>query len=289
MRTDRWIQSLLLAALCLAPPLLSSALAQAGQQSQRNFPWAGQDASMAIPPIPTSRTGNVTSRDFSGVWLRSGPSSLTAKPPEHMTAKGKALWDQTITGRTNAARVGVPPVSTNDPTSWCDPFGFPRILTAFARPIEMVELPDRIIQFFEWSHVWRDIWMDGRRLPNDADPRWMGYSVGRWEDDTLIVDTVGLDESAWLDQYGYRHSGNARFEERYRRLDATTIELKMTLTDPEIYSEPWVSDVHTLRMLPRPGWPANELREEFCAPSEEGSFNERLRDRAGGKTTPGPR
>jgi hypothetical protein len=203
-----------------------------------------------------------------------------------MTARGQALWDATITGRTNAAREGVPPVATNDPTSWCDPFGFPRILTAFARPVEIVHLSNRIVQFFEWSHVWRDIWMDGRELPQDPDPRWMGYSVGRGEGDTLVVETIGLDERSWLDQYGYRHSGNGRFVERYRRLDTGTIELQMTLYDPEIYSEPWVSDTHTFRVLPRAGWPQSELREEFCVPSEELYFNERVRNPAGGRTGP---
>jgi hypothetical protein len=66
-------------------------------------------------------------------------------------------------------------------------------------------------------------------------------------------------------------------------VDAANIELRMTLDDPEIYSQPWVSDTHTLRALPRAGWPAAELREEFCVPSEEIYFNERVRNPAGGK------
>lgn len=273
------------ACLCAAMLLLACPAVQAGQQSPPAYPWAGQDIAIPLPENPLKPNVNYKPGDLnlSGVWLRSGPNSLTEAPPQNMTARGKALWDATITGRTNAARRGVPPVNTNDPTSWCDPYGFPRLLTSFNKPVEMANLPGRIVQLFEWTRVWRDIWMDGRELPKDPDPRWLGYSVGRWEGDTLVVETIGLDERSWLDMYGYRHSGNGRLVERYRRVDAETIELKLTLNDPEIYSEPWVSDTHTLRLLPRAGWPQGELREEFCVPSEEDSFNKGVRDPAGGR------
>lgn len=265
--------------------LLFSGVAQAGQQPAplNPYPWAGQDASIPLPENVTAPAVDYNPRDLSGVWLRSGGASLTDDLPPRMTARGQALWDATITGRTNAARKSVPPASANDPIAWCDPYGFPRILSV-NRPTEMVHLSNRIVQFFEWTRVWRDIWMDGRELPKDPDPRWMGYSVGRWEGDTLVVETIGFNEKSWMDQYGYPYSAKARFVERWRRVNATTMLHDATLFDPEMYTAPWVGDTRTFRLLPREGWPQAELREEFCAPSEERSFNERVRDPAGGVT-----
>jgi hypothetical protein len=262
---------------------LLGGLVLAGQQSPpaNPYPWGGQDASVPLPEKVATPAVDYNPRDFSGVWLRSGGASLTDDLPPKMTARGQALWDATVTGRSNAARDSTPPVSANDPIAWCDPYGFPRILSV-NRPVEMVHTSTRIVQLFEWSRVWRDIWLDGRALPADPDPRWMGYSVGRWEGDTLVVETIGFNEKTWMDQYGYPYSAGARFVERWRRVDATTILHDATLFDPDIYTEPWVGDTRTFRLLPRDGWPQAELREEFCAPSEERSFNERVRDPAGG-------
>jgi hypothetical protein len=102
---------------------------------------------------------------------------------------------------------------------------------------------------FEYRHDWREIWLDGRALPaGDAlYPKWNGFSVGRFEGDELVVDSVGFDSRSWLDKLGYPHSENMRVEERYRRVDADTLELAITITDPEYYSEPWRSDVKRFR------------------------------------------
>ena len=92
--------------------------------------------------------------------------------------------------------------------------------------------------------------MDGRALPDPAtvDPKWNGFSVGRWEGDTLVVDSVALDGRSWVDKFGYPHSEEMRLQERYRRVDAETLELVMTITDPVVYSKPWSSDVKTMKL-----------------------------------------
>jgi hypothetical protein len=201
-----------------------------------------------------------------------------------MTAAGDAAFRKSIVAVPNELqREAPPPIKGNDPIMRCDPWGFPRILWDFAAPMEMAHLPNRIVQFFEFTHVWRDIWMDGRQLPKDPDPRWMGYSVGRWEGDTLVIETNGIDERTWLDELGHRHSGKGRFVERYRRVDARNMQYDATLTDPDYYTQPWVGTTRTFRLLPMQGWPQAELREEFCAPSVEADFNETIRDPAGGK------
>ena len=259
--------------------------AQQRQPAAPAFPWAGQDAAVPNPKTVPPPPATFNARDFTGVWLRQGRiQMLTDAPPPKMTAAGDAIFRKSIVANPNELqKEAPPPIKGNDPIMRCDPWGFPRILWDFAAPMEFVFTPNRILQFFEWTHVWRDIWIDGRALPKDPDPRWMGYSVGRWEGDTLVVETVGMDERAWLDENGHRKSANARFVERYRRINATTIQYDATLFDPEYYTVPWVGDTRQLKLLPMEGWPQAELREEFCAPSVEQDFIDTIRDPAGGK------
>jgi len=143
--------------------------------------------------------------------------------------------------------------------------------------MEIVQTPHRVLQFFEWAHSWREIWTDGRDLPKDPEPRWMGYSVGKWEGDTFVVDSTGFDERTWLDHFGTPHSDQMRLQERYKRLDRDNLELTMTLTDPMTFTKPWVSEKKIFKLDPKA-----EIQELFCVPSEEEAFNKKVRDPAGG-------
>lgn len=282
--TSRKIVGLGIAA---AVVLASTGIFAQATQSGPTFPWGGQDAAIPNPQTVTPPTVTLNPRDLSGVWLRQGQQRLSDGPPPRMTPAGdKAFRSSIVSVPNEIQKDNIPPIKGNDPIMRCDPWGFPRVLWDFAAPMEMAHLPNRIVQFFEWTHVWRDIWMDGRQLPKDPDPRWMGYSVGRWEGDTLVVETNGFDDRTWLDEQGHRHSGQGRFVERYRRGDARTMQYDATLNDPDHYTQPWVGTQRTFRLLPMAGWPQAELREEFCAPSVEINFNETIRDPAGGKMTP---
>lgn len=283
MRSRKRVQFASAAAVVLA---LTGVFAQA-PQSVPVFPWAGQDAATPAPQTVTPPPVTFNPRDLTGVWLRQGQQGLSDGPPPKMTPAGEAAFKTSIVSVPNEVqRDNIPPIKGNDPIMRCDPWGFPRVLWDFAAPMEMVHLPNRIVQFFEWTHVWRDIWMDGRQLPKDPDPRWMGYSVGRWEGNTLVVETVGFEEKTWIDELGHRHSGKGRFVERYQRTDARTMTYDATLNDPDYFTQPWVGTQRNFRLLPMAGWPQAELREEFCAPSVEINFNETIRDPAGGKMTP---
>ena len=110
-------------------------------------------------------------------------------------------------------------------------------------PEEFIVLPDRILQHFQWGYGLRTIWMDGRTLPKPEEvdiARWWGYAVGRWDGNTLVVTSTGYDGRSWVDHFGYPHSDMMVLEERYTRINYDTLELKMTLTDPVYYAEPWV-------------------------------------------------
>ena len=153
--------------------------------------------------------------------------------------------------------------------------------------MEMVQAKDRIIQRFEWTWDNREIWMDGRKLPNVDDylPRYNGYSTSKWEGDTLVVTSTGFDDRQWVDQYGYPMSDKAVLEERYQRLSPNRLQVKITLTDPATYTKPWVGDAKIWALIPKEamsigGW--SGLLEDRCIPTDESAFN-KFRDTAGGK------
>jgi hypothetical protein len=126
--------------------------------------------------------------------------------------------------------------------------------------------------------VLREIWTDGRQLPKDPDPNWLGnMAVGKWDGNNFVVDTVGFDERAWIDHFGNPHSESMRLHEVYHRVDRDTLEVTVTIDDPMTYTKPWVSDKQVFRLQ------ANEkMYEDFCVPSEEESFNQGVRNPAGG-------
>jgi hypothetical protein len=154
----------------------------------------------------------------------------------------------------------------NDPLDSCDPAGFPRNLLFELRPFQVVQTPNQLLMLYQYQQVWRVIWKDGRDLPKDPDPRWYGYSVGKWADDyTFVVQTVGMDERTWLDNAGDPHSSEMRVEERYHRISQDTLELTVKIDDPKIYTEPWLArDKLRLTLLP-----ANtDTMEMICAATE---------------------
>ena len=129
--------------------------------------------------------------------------------------------------------------------------------------------------------------MDGRAVPSGEDlaslgQAWYGHAVGQWQGDTLVVQTVGLDDRAWVDLFGYPKSSEARVEERYRRVDAETLEIELTLYDPQVYATPWVSDTKTWKLQPPDkmtffGWRGlfSGAGELICAPMNANPINRR--------------
>jgi hypothetical protein len=134
--------------------------------------------------------------------------------------------------------------------------------------MEFVQTKDKVLQLFQYSHVYREIWTDGRSLPSDVggesaqspDPRWYGYSTGRWSDDgVFIVETVGAMET-WGDEEGHPHGLGAHIEERYLLLDRDTLELVVSIDDPEMYQKPFTASKQVFKR-------GKELSEQLCVPS----------------------
>ena len=145
----------------------------------------------------------------------------------------------------------------------CDPLGFPRNLFHEMRAMELVQTPKKVVQLFQYQGIWRQIWTDGRELPKNAgadtidapDPMYYGYSVGKWDGDTFVVDTVGLDGDTWLDVYGDPHSENLKVEERYVRQDHDTMKLTVQVDDPKAYSKPFMAQPGELYKLSKDDLP----------------------------------
>ncbi|PWU01935.1 MAG: hypothetical protein C5B51_21855 [Terriglobia bacterium] len=107
-------------------------------------------------------------------------------------------------------------------------------------PYKLVQSPTLLIMLFEDdipSH--RQVFLDGRSHPKDPNPSWMGHSVGHWEDDTLVIDTVGFNDRSWLDPQGHAHTEKMRITERFRRPDLGHLEIEFTIDDPGAYAKPW--------------------------------------------------
>ncbi len=148
--------------------------------------------------------------------------------------------------------------SKDDPEGFCLPPGVPRMMYT-PYPTEIFQLPDRILFIYEGgAHVWRIIWMDGRKQPVDPNPNYLGYSVGHWEGDTLVVDSIGFNDRTWLDAAGHPHGEKLHVTEKFTRPDANTLRLEATIDDPDYYTKPWT-------VVTTATWePNQELMEYIC-------------------------
>jgi hypothetical protein len=148
--------------------------------------------------------------------------------------------------------------SKDDPEGFCLPPGVPRMMYT-PYPTEIFQLPNRIVFVYEGgAHVWRNIWMDGREQPKDPNPDYLGYSVGKWEGDTLVVDTIGFNDKTWLDAAGHGHGEKLHVTERFTRTDSNTLKLEATIDDPDYYTKPWTTVTQATWM------PNAEILEYIC-------------------------
>ena len=145
---------------------------------------------------------------------------------------------------------------TNDPILQCAPPGVPRIYLIRGEPVEIAHIPGRVLMMFEYDHFVRNVYTDGREHPKDLNPSWMGDAIGKWDGDTLVVDTVGFNDKTWLDNDGLPHSEDLHLVERIHRVNHETLTIDITIEDPKAYTKPWTG--HFLYEL-KPGWNLGEM------------------------------
>jgi hypothetical protein len=129
-------------------------------------------------------------------------------------------------------------------------------------PFKIIQSSGVVVMLYEADTTYRQIFMDGRKLPDDTTPSWMGYSVGRWEKDVLVVETVGLNEKSWLDRVGHAHSDAMRVTERFRRRDFGHMDIQVTIDDPKTYTKPIIFT------QPQTLLADTDLLEYFCTDNE---------------------
>jgi hypothetical protein len=226
----------------------------------------------APPSAPAPRTSD-GKPDLSGLWTTpTGPgeaesiAKISGQPlqlgrsrdPWFLTPWAQAQFDynQDPTQGINAhgARLELNPRYAH-----CVPLSLPQevagtdVLSAF----EILQTPRKLAIIYEHDNMVRQVFTDGRQHPKPLELTWLGHSIGRWEGETLVVDTVGMREETWLDNDGHVHSNQLHMVERIHRVDYNTLQTEMTLEDPKALEKPWTQRIfHKLR----PDW---DLREEI--------------------------
>jgi hypothetical protein len=219
---------------------LLAQLPAAAQQSQTGKPGA--------PPKPAPHLANGRV-DFSGVW-RPGDIFLI----EDISLGLKK--GETMPLKPSAEALMKTHQSQDDPEANCLPTGVPRHAPY---PWKFVESAPFIYILFEGNiHSYRQIYMDGRPHPKDPNPTWYGHSTGRWEGNTLVIDTVGFNDKFWFDFVGHPHTEQLHTIERYTRQDLATLVEEVTIDDPGAYTKPFtITASH--RLLPD-----DDLMEYIC-------------------------
>jgi hypothetical protein len=151
----------------------------------------------------------------------------------------------------------------DNPDAHCMPIGLMQLHT-HPEPRKIIQTPDLVLILYEANGGIRQIFTDGRTLPGAAgQPWWYGYSAGRWEGDTLVVETSGFRDDVWLDVEGSPMTSSAKMIERFRRLNFGNMEVEVTVDDPRAYTKPWTVKVHHQLML------NTELIEFVCQENEK--------------------
>ena len=185
------------------------------------------------PPPPTGPAPKLAdgTPDLSGVWLGSGASdgdiSRSLKPGDSVVM---LPW---------AERIVKDRQSKDDPEANCLPAGIPR---GSPYPWRIAQTPGIYFIVFEGNiHSWRQIFMDGRKQPDDPDPAWYGHSIGRWDGQTWVVDTVGFNDKFWFDYVGRPHTEKLHTTERYTRMDMANMSIEVTIDDPGTFVKPFTT------------------------------------------------
>ncbi len=207
----------------------------------------------AIPRTPDGKP------DLSGTWAGGGGFDSGRSLPLELTKWGrdKYTWNRGPEAANAPGVYGGQKVRVDqDPTYHCYPGGLVRlgpptrlIATGGGGLYEIIQTPSKVILLFQYHHEVRQIFTDGREHPKNLELTWNGHSIGRWDGDTLVVDTIGLRDESWLDSAGHEHSTQLHIVERFRRVDAETLEIERTMTDPIALAKPFTMGV-VLKLSP---------------------------------------
>ncbi len=206
------------------------------------MPIQAQWTNYRTPGIPRTKDGKVNlsapaprtadgKPDFSGIW-----QAPTDKYLANLGADGAAISLQPWAAKLYQERLDNN--GRDRPSGHCMPHSVTDFDAHFT-PKKLIQTPGVLVMLFESYHSYRQIFTDGRELPSKTDPAWFGYSVGKWEGDILVANTIGINEKTWLDDSGHPHSDALHITERFRRRDFGHMSVELTIDDSKAYTKPW--------------------------------------------------
>jgi hypothetical protein len=235
-----------------------------------NYPTAGVPRTPDGKPnltAPAPRTAD-GKPDFSGMWGWENRANCGAKCNDTQVGREFLNIAATLKGGPPylpATRDVVKQRSGNqnqDPNVHCMPRGAPRIWTDDYYK-NIIQTPGRLIILTERNIQYRQIFTDGRPLPNDPNPTWNGYSTGKWDGDTLVVQTIGFRDDLWLDAAGNPLTNKGKMTEKIRRPNYGTLQIEITIDDPSQYTAPWTVTMNQPLVLD------SELLDYYCLENEK--------------------
>ena len=261
MTARNWLRFSLTVGLLTA--MSAPVLAQWENVKTPNIPRTADGKPNFSAPAPKAPDGKP---DLSGLWWMParGPAN-TGIPPKFLNNIAADLkpeevplqpWAQDVFKQRGAD------LSKDFPYTRCLPTGVP-LISSFPAPWKLIQTPGLVAILYENSMTYRQIFTDGRVLSKDVDPTYMGYSVGHWEGDTLVVETSGFNDKTWLDFSGHPHTEALHVTERFRRRDFGHMDIQFTFDDPKAYTRPWTVTIDP--ELYRGG----ELLESVCNENEK--------------------
>ncbi len=256
-----------------------SAFAQWADYPTKGVPKAADGKPDLTGPTPKAADGKP---DLSGIWLYTrgpmppapAPAAAPAPgPPEvvPLAVRLSQFWNLGASFKDGlpfqpwAAELHRKRVASNsedNPDAHCLPLGLMQLHT-HGQPRKMIQTPGVTVILYEANAGVRQIFTDGRPMPKDPEPWWFGYSVGRWEGDTLVVETAGFRDLGWLDVEGSPLTETGKLIERFHRPDYGHLDIEVTIDDPKAYTKPWTVTVHQRIML------NTELIEFVCQENEK--------------------
>jgi len=219
--------------------MAASAAAQWIHQPTPGIPRTADGKPNLSAPAPKAADGKP---DLSGIWVRIHPANAPSGPEFGNTVTyympaGAAVqfqpWALELFNKRRYQDLGA-----NRPSEHCLPHGIVGAMLPNT-PFKMVQTPGLTMLLYEQFNQYRQIFTDGRSHPQDPNPAWWGYSIGKWEDGTFVVDTAGFNDKTWLDDSGHPHTEAMRSIERFRRMDFGHMNLEITIDDPKAYTKPW--------------------------------------------------
>jgi hypothetical protein len=218
------------------------AFAQWVNYPQAGIPHAKDGKPDLTATVPRASDGKP---DLSGIWEAEGQTyffDLAAglKPEDVVMTP----WAQAIQKRREERD------HVDDPLAECLPQGVPRVNTNGIFPYKIIQTPGVVVILYEQLGLFRQVFLDGRKLGPEPNPSWLGYSTGRWDGDTLVVETSGFNDKTWLDTTKGRPASEAlHVTERFRRVNFGNMEVRATIDDPKAFQKPWTTTAQKMHLL----------------------------------------